>query len=269
LSLAAAISAGTVISEPADRLDLPYGMPRNDSMRLYLPTPDAVYVLKCSNGKYYVGRTLATCLEQRLSEHASGKGCYWTKLHPPLEVVEIVSPAYPYAEEAVTLRYMEAFGMNDVRGGSKARAFLNKADVVTVTRSLRNEKNLCMECGSPDHWVDDCPSLDGGTKGGRTVSDDGKEKEKESDDNAERKDSGLANAKKTAKPQAKKNAASAGSSEEAAPASWTTRNGKYCTRCGRNSHWESECFAKNHIDGTPLTRSYFSYKKPTRGGKRW
>lgn len=37
-----------------------------------------LYVLECTNGKYYVGVTLRT-LDYRINEHLTGYGSEWTK----------------------------------------------------------------------------------------------------------------------------------------------------------------------------------------------
>ena len=44
-----------------------------------------MYILKCSNGKYYVGST--TDLDRRLAQHQSGEGANFTKKHLPVELV--------------------------------------------------------------------------------------------------------------------------------------------------------------------------------------
>ena len=44
-----------------------------------------MYILRCSNGQYYVGSTYD--LDKRLAEHKSGKGALFTKQHLPVELV--------------------------------------------------------------------------------------------------------------------------------------------------------------------------------------
>ena len=46
-----------------------------------------VYVLKCSNGKYYTGSTKN--LEKRLWQHQNGEGSNFTKAHLPVELVYV------------------------------------------------------------------------------------------------------------------------------------------------------------------------------------
>ena len=68
-----------------------------------------VYILRCANGKYYVGST--TNLDERLKQHKGGYGCHFTKVHLPFELV--------YTEEYDT--YPEAFRRErQIHGWSRA-----------------------------------------------------------------------------------------------------------------------------------------------------
>ena len=44
-----------------------------------------MYILRCSNGQYYVGSTHD--LDKRLAEHQNGEGALFTKKHLPVELV--------------------------------------------------------------------------------------------------------------------------------------------------------------------------------------
>ena len=44
-----------------------------------------MYILRCSNGQYYVGSTKD--IDKRLAEHQAGEGCLFTKKHLPVELV--------------------------------------------------------------------------------------------------------------------------------------------------------------------------------------
>ncbi len=59
-----------------------------------------MYILRCSNGQYYVGSTHD--LDKRLAEHQCGEGALFTKKHLPVELV--------YYEEFQ--RIVEAFKEN-------------------------------------------------------------------------------------------------------------------------------------------------------------
>jgi predicted GIY-YIG superfamily endonuclease len=53
-----------------------------------------VYILRCSDGSYYVGKTNDLCV--RLRQHQSGVGADYTAMRRPVEMV--------YAEEHSTIR---------------------------------------------------------------------------------------------------------------------------------------------------------------------
>ena len=55
-----------------------------------------MYILKCANGKYYVGSTIN--LELRFNQHQSGNGSVFTKKNLPVELVYY--EIYPRIDEA-------------------------------------------------------------------------------------------------------------------------------------------------------------------------
>lgn len=55
-----------------------------------------MYILKCPNGKYYVGSTIN--LELRFSQHQTGNGAVFTKKNLPIELVYY--EIYPRIDEA-------------------------------------------------------------------------------------------------------------------------------------------------------------------------
>jgi len=59
-----------------------------------------VYILHCSDGSYYIGRT--SSLERRVAEHALGMGSQYTKRRRPVKLVwsaEFPSEDQAYAAE--------------------------------------------------------------------------------------------------------------------------------------------------------------------------
>ena len=47
----------------------------------------------------------------------SGKGAYWTKIHPPNKLVDVYYDVTYAKEDRVTEQYFEWFGKDKVRGG--------------------------------------------------------------------------------------------------------------------------------------------------------
>ena len=74
-----------------------------------------VYVLKCEDDCWYVGITHN--LNFRLGQHFGGSGSKWTKLHKPLELVEVIYPGTREMEDSKTKALVAEFG-DKVRGGS-------------------------------------------------------------------------------------------------------------------------------------------------------
>jgi predicted GIY-YIG superfamily endonuclease len=98
--------------------------------------PIYIYVLRLTDGRYYVGQTLD--LKRRLREHESGRGATFTQHHKPIEFLHCeefnqgLSQA-KFHENKLTLVYMQQYGWKNVRDGCYAT--LNEQ---TIWRLLRN-----------------------------------------------------------------------------------------------------------------------------------
>jgi predicted GIY-YIG superfamily endonuclease len=156
-----------------------------------------IYVLKCADNKYYVGKTEKSA-EDRFKEHVNSDGSVWTRLHAPVSIVETL-PHSPFLEDAKTLEYMHRHGVDNVRGGKYSLLTLSQHERAEIERSIRHENDQCLRCGTVGHFVLQCPSLDDTSK------------------------------------------------------SDPVREGKpFCTRCGRNTHYKYDCYARRHLKGYPL-----------------
>jgi len=78
-----------------------------------------VYVLELESNKYYIGIT--NNLNYRYAQHLAGNGAKWTKMYKPIRVVEVVVNATLAHENEITKRYMDQYGLDNVRGGSWAK----------------------------------------------------------------------------------------------------------------------------------------------------
>ena len=79
-----------------------------------------VYVLELEDDCYYVGITYN--LNLRLSQHWSGNGAKWTKLHKPISVILVEYPSSIERENVITKELIETYGKNKVKGGSYCKA---------------------------------------------------------------------------------------------------------------------------------------------------
>ncbi len=75
-----------------------------------------IYVIECQQGKYYVGKSKD--VDARLSEHFTNNGSERTKLYKPIKVVGRYNNCDVFDEDKYTIKMMEKYGVNNVRGGS-------------------------------------------------------------------------------------------------------------------------------------------------------
>ena len=85
-------------------------------------TDRIIYILKLTDDCFYIGQSSVDNYEERIKKHFRGKGSAWTKLHPPIEIVEINKVYGSYREielqeNSKTIEYMKRYGLKKVRGG--------------------------------------------------------------------------------------------------------------------------------------------------------
>jgi hypothetical protein len=117
-----------------------------------------VYVLECQNSKYYVGQTDRP-LEFRISEHKHHQGSEWTKLYQPIRLIDSKENADEFDEDKYTKIYMKRYGIENVRGGSYTQITLPVHLHTALLHELSTVSNTCHQCGSIDHFINQCPSL--------------------------------------------------------------------------------------------------------------
>ena len=114
-----------------------------------------IYVLKLKGGKYYVGRTDKNVIV-RFNEHKAGKGSAWTKKYKPVEL-EYAKNGDKFDEDKLTKQYMEKYGIENVRGGTYCQITLSNEIVQMISKELNGGTNKCYNCGKTGHYVNKCP----------------------------------------------------------------------------------------------------------------
>eukprot|EP01103_Thecamoeba_quadrilineata_P009313 TRINITY_DN19059_c0_g1_i1.p1 TRINITY_DN19059_c0_g1~~TRINITY_DN19059_c0_g1_i1.p1 ORF type:complete len:220 (-),score=17.91 TRINITY_DN19059_c0_g1_i1:134-793(-) len=125
-----------------------------DSFR-FEENKNVIYVLALESNRYYVGKTVNVF--QRFFDHALGDASQWTKLYPPIRVVEIRTMKSDLEEDLVTKEYMMRYGLDFVRGGSYVALELDDMTRNFLSRELRGGANQCFRCGANGHMIAQCP----------------------------------------------------------------------------------------------------------------
>ena len=113
-----------------------------------------IYLIECENGKYYVGKT--TDCEHRFRQHCNNKGSVWTRLHKPLRIVEVFESNDGFDEDKYTKKFMNKYGIENVRGGSYTRIILSKNIKAVLKKEFMTANDLCYRCGSNGHFAKEC-----------------------------------------------------------------------------------------------------------------
>lgn len=101
-----------------------------------------VYTLLLANNNFYVGITNNP--SRRVNEHSSHVGAEWTKLFPPLQVVQVkplplgcTKQQLEFYETLETLSVMRQVGWRRVRGGAFVR--VNEVHTARMLKDSRNQ----------------------------------------------------------------------------------------------------------------------------------
>lgn len=118
-----------------------------------------IYVLELEEGKYYIGRTTNPAF--RLENHFNNNGSAWTKKYKPLSLVEIIPNCDNYDEDKYTIKYMEKYGINNVRGGSFCEIRLSDNNIITLNHIIQSVTDKCYICGKDGHFANECKKVSG------------------------------------------------------------------------------------------------------------
>jgi hypothetical protein len=116
-----------------------------------------IYVLELVDNKYYIGKTNNP--QFRLESHFNSNGSAWTKKYKPKNIIELIPNCDDYDEDKYTLKYMEKYGINNVRGGSFCEIKLNEQNIMVIKKMINSSTDKCYICGNNNHFAKDCKSF--------------------------------------------------------------------------------------------------------------
>jgi len=113
-----------------------------------------IYILKCENDKYYIGKTKNPNF--RLQQHFNCNGSQWTKMYKPIEIIELIPNCDNYDEDKYTQIYMDKFGLNNVRGGSFVQFELDQSTINFLLQMRNGAQDKCFICSEYGHFAKQC-----------------------------------------------------------------------------------------------------------------
>lgn len=114
-----------------------------------------IYVLQLKENKWYIGKTETS--KFRIDTHFDSGGSEFTKKYPPQEIYQIIPECDKYDEDKYVKKYMDKYGIDNVRGGTYCRLELTNNEKEVIQKELWGANDLCFLCGG-DHFVKDCPN---------------------------------------------------------------------------------------------------------------
>jgi predicted GIY-YIG superfamily endonuclease len=200
-----------------------------------------IYVLKLENNKYYIGKTKN--MSFRLESHFNAEGSFWTKKYKPIELLEIFPNCDNYDEDKYTIKYMEKYGITNVRGGSFCEIRLSENNLLTLKQMIATASDKCFICGLPGHYAKECKNNKTNLKI-PTINLNDKCTCPTSYFSPHRKGKCLLNKILTYFDDENEDIDLIRDN--------FNKTQKICNRCGRNSHYTNECYAKTNKYGDSL-----------------
>jgi hypothetical protein len=119
-----------------------------------------IYVIRLTSGKYYIGKTENPRI---LMTNNFINESFWMQVHRPLKVIEIIPISNDNIDKELddyTLKYMDVFGIKNVRGGSYDSILIDDLTLYKIKKRIVENKQRCSICGEPGHYENKCSHID-------------------------------------------------------------------------------------------------------------
>lgn len=119
-----------------------------------------IYVIRQECGKYFIGKTNTPNITiTEIQELAKKQNQKWILIYRPVIIHELIHSLDAWDEDKITLKYMDKFGIDNVRGGSFNMISLSLEELTTIRAMIASAKGECQICKSIGHSKPNCPML--------------------------------------------------------------------------------------------------------------
>ncbi|CAL6331277.1 unnamed protein product [Bathycoccus prasinos] len=116
-----------------------------------------IYILKCKEKKWYVGKTSKYGATKRIVQHfANIGGSNWTRRYKPIKVDDVKKNQTSRDEDKWTKVYMDRYGVENVRGGAYCKLELNEDQIRALEIESAGSNDLCYYCKKKGHFMAQC-----------------------------------------------------------------------------------------------------------------
>lgn len=114
-----------------------------------------IYIFSCHNNKYYVHLMKKV---KGIIKHVSNLNIDWLNRYPPLEILDVIKDCNSKHVDDTVIKYMDMFGIMNVRGGSFCHTNLSKLDVDNIVPYI-DADNGCVFCKCKEHTINMCDNM--------------------------------------------------------------------------------------------------------------